>query len=215
MLFLLLACSKDADHGDSIVDTPEYTCVDVSQVDGTSASGISYCSVDDVEFGYMDRHSAIACTGDPYATVSACMHGDEGGCAKDADCATGQVCGASTKGPYCECYTICSSDADCGADQACMCALQGIPFDRGGGEYVPSTIDQCLTASCRTGADCASGECGASRGHCGQGGAVVGFYCRTPADECRTNQDCPESYEMCAYDPELARWACQKGAICD
>ena len=207
---LLLACSKDGD-GDSIVDTLEYTCVDVPQVDGTSASGISYCSVDDDTFGYLNRESATACASDPKDTVPACVYTKH----TCADCTADQVCGDSTYGLSCRCHTLCGSDADCGADEACVCALQGISYKAGGSEYFPASIDRCLPGNCRTGADCASGECGASRFDCFEGGPIAGFYCRTAEDESHTNQDCGNDYETCKYEPKLARWACSKGAICD
>jgi hypothetical protein len=183
----------------------------MQQVDGKSSSGISYCSVDDDTFGYMNRESATACAGDPKETVPACVY-DKDAC---AECAEGQVCGASTYGLYCGCHTLCGSDADCGADQACVCALEEISYKQGGSVYFAATIDRCLPGNCRTGADCASGECGASRFDCFEGGPIAGFYCRTAEDECRTNHDCPHDYETCKYEPTLGRWACSKGAICD
>jgi hypothetical protein len=210
MLYLLLACSKGG-SGDSIVDAPDYVCVDVAQADGTSASGISYCSVDDDTFGYMNRESAMPCAGDPEDTVPACPDSHHSGCAKDSDCGPGQVCGASAMfDASCQCYTVCASDAMCGADEACFCAVEPIQFD--GSAHSAGAIDQCLPGNCRTGADCASGECGASPDVCDDG-PVAGLYCRTADDECRIDADCP--FGRCEYVSSLARWACSKGAICD
>jgi hypothetical protein len=215
MLLLLLACSKMDDGGDdSIVDTPQYTCVDVAQADKTTPSGILYCSANDAALGYLNRDSALACAGDARSTVPQCKNGHDGSCLKDSDCGPGHACGGPWCGPSCECYDVCASDSDCGADETCMCALTAIPFDNGGGAYSPGSIDRCLPGNCRTGADCASGECGASTRDY-EGGPILGFYCRTPEDVCRTNGDCGDGYDQCAYDPSWGYWACSKGVICD
>jgi hypothetical protein len=222
MLSFFLACSLSGDSrsgdtvtgDDSDTEAAKYTCAPVIQADGKSTSGVEYCFLDEFELGYVNRTSAEACTGDPRATVPECRHGDEGSCAKDTDCAAGQVCGGGTDGPYCRCYTVCGSDADCGVDQTCLCALQEISVHEGGGAYSPGFIDQCLPSDCRTGADCASGECGAAPNICGQGGPAIGLYCRTAADECHSNDDCAPPTPVCTYDGK-SRWACFEGATCE
>ncbi len=221
MLLLVLACSRPV-HPDrhslpdeSVPDAIEYVCEPVMQADGATASGVEYCAVEGGELGYVNRIAAEACAGDPRATVPPCHDPDEGKCAEDADCADEQVCGIATEGPYCRCYDVCASDADCGVDRACLCATQAISVNGGSGSHPLGAVDQCLPATCRTGADCASGECGAAPDVCGQGGSVIGLYCRTAEDECRSNDDCAQPTPVCSIDVTRSRWACFESATCE
>jgi hypothetical protein len=50
-------------------------------------------------------------------------------------------------------------------------------------------LPQCVPAECRTGADCASGECGLAAYPASQTQALR-LVCRTPDDECRVDADC-------------------------
>jgi hypothetical protein len=215
MLAFFFACATP-DDATSESDAPaSYACDELAQADGTTSSGLTYCSLDDTELGYFNRTSAEACAGDPQATVPACHTSDGGVCSKDADCPSGQVCGANYMGGGCICFAVCGSDADCSSGQTCLCALDGVSMNHGGGEYVGGSVDQCLPSTCRTGADCASGECGAAPNECGQGGDLYGFFCRTAADECRSNDDCAPPTPVCTMDQGKGHWTCQEGATCE
>ena len=69
-------------------------------------------------------------------------------------CASGYV-PSSFSGPYtfCGCVYPCGTDADCRTNQACVC--HGV-VETGNG------WSSCESASCVTGADCPSAECGIS-----------------------------------------------------
>ena len=127
-------------------------------------------------------------------------------CATDAECTAraNGVCRSShgvfsTDGePWCVCQYGCASDADCADDEACLCGRDSATFDTPGALRT-GPISRCVPAECRTGADCASGECGVFEFH-GQ----VEFACRRPNDGCRSREDCTmcsgRGFEVCVPD---------------
>jgi hypothetical protein len=78
----------------------------------------------------------------------------------------------------CRCRHACASDDECGAGFACVS-----PVHTG---FENAT---CVTADCRTNADCASDECGLFVWETGCGPAAR-LTCRTAADTCRTYKTC-------------------------
>jgi hypothetical protein len=104
-----------------------------------------------------------------------------GGCATDADCdqRPGGECRWSIT--YARCiYDECAGDSDCTADQHCACS---------------NDQRRCYPADCRSDADCASGQSCQEVGGCR---GLVGFYCTTPDDGCRSSDDCAGG--RCEYD---------------
>ncbi len=120
-------------------------------------------------------------------------------CRADSECTTGRNgrCREFGNGlPTCT-YDTCSSDADCGAGKACECDLYG--------------GNQCLTANCRSDADCDGLGCSPTASeHCGNMHGTVGYYCHTKRDECVDDGDCKKGGKsgLCVYAPTGARWTC-------
>jgi len=125
-------------------------------------------------------------------------------CKSDADCKEGSfgrcLTGYGQIGSYCGCSYSCATDSDCGGGQACVC--KGSVSTESGGSV-------CAQASCRRGADCASGECGVSSYNNGCG-IEVEIACRTRKDACRLPSDC-EDGTTCAAGEQA--WSCQ-GMTC-
>lgn len=99
-------------------------------------------------------------------------------------------------------YDECFRDEDCAPDELCDCA---------GGEV---GAHRCLPAECRVDADCPRcATCSPSRDAlCPNATDVVGYFCHTPNDQCRKQEDCVRG--TCAYDKTEARWLCIS-AICE
>jgi hypothetical protein len=188
-----------------------YECEPIAQADG-SRSGLEACRKPDGRLAYVNRVDAVACSGDPVASVPECpedYHQRE--CATDDDCADGGVCGAAPSGfTECSCWSVCGSDADCGADEACLCALERVSSDGRGNHVSLSDAHQRVAADCRSDADCESGECGALIGPCGHD--IFAFYCRTKDDECRSNLECG-NIGWC--DSTGGKWTCKAVGNCD
>ena len=74
------------------------------------------------------------------------------------------------------CHYDCTTDEDCGPGAVCVCAAEGfMPFN------------QCMEAECLGADDCGDYDCGFSYS-CG---LPSGTHCRSEADECRGDDDCP------------------------
>jgi Cys-rich repeat protein len=135
--------------------------------------------------------------------VQACIaHGDcrpDGGSGFDRYC-HGHVCTPDQ----------CFADSDCATGQVCACKY-------GLGHGLGANV--CLTSGCRIDADCASGLCSpAVHESCP---TFVGYHCRTPADTCRVDADCPNKSDggitvpyNCQYAPELGHWRCSPVSMC-
>jgi hypothetical protein len=127
-------------------------------------------------------------------------------CRQDADCTL-------EPGGHCErvilystcAYDECRQDADCGPKARCDC--QG--------------VRRCVTADCFGDSDCPEGmSCSPSPAlQCGNLNPVASYHCRTPNDECSTDQDCLERcgdgdcQETCVFDPDRGSWGC-RSVIC-
>ena len=94
---------------------------------------------------------------------------------------------------------LCRSDGDCDTGEVCI-------GDNLGG--MGGATAYCIPASCETGADCDSGECGLSvyDDGCGTQATVT---CRTPGDSCRGDADCEPGMDQCVvtyWSEEV--WVC-------
>ena len=141
----------------------------------------------DYPYGTSDCYGSLSAS-EPECVASGCTDRPNGRCAAE-----------SCLSSWCTCVYACASDADCGADEACLRPEHGLEAGL--------ALPQCVPASCRTAADCGSGECGV---------AVVPasttrqlrLTCRAPTDECRADGDCDGGSDICAGIPELG-WTCQ------
>lgn len=133
----------------------------------------------------------------------ACLRDDDFGCRVDADCPGGTRC--IETGWHCACVTLCETDDDCGPDSYCVCPRR---------RREPST---CYQADCGSADDCGGSPCGAALDVCH---ILRGLQCRTPADTCRTHDDCVGegdggSWE-CAWLVGEGRFGCRfNDAICE
>lgn len=111
-------------------------------------------------------------------------------------CPDGQIC--STQGEVaCSCVAACTDDSQCGADELCMCG---------------QTAGTCISAKCKTGADCAPGE------ECTSWDTTLGclyleFACTTPADTCSGDIDCTQTNSFCAVQPDGHRECVSGGCV--
>ena len=154
-------------------------------------------------------------TFEPVNTGEAC-HGDEGGgvCLTDSDCTAGPHGRCIHYPPYdglayCNCEYACATEADCEAGMVC---LPPELSDR-------ATYPRCVTAACKGGADCASGECGLADWFDGCG-SVTELLCRdSNQDACHGDGHCAVLWPGSTCDIEqpdgafvcLAGWTCQPG----
>lgn len=136
--------------------------------------------------GAVDRVGSVAA--DPTIQMARCVGDeDEQACRVDADCGPAAISacvhGTLIDGPgtFCACVHACQSDADCGQEQVCVPRGALDPTAR---------HSSCATAACKTGSDCASGECGAVAYDNGCWTSTT-ITCREPAsDTCRAAADC-------------------------
>jgi hypothetical protein len=129
---------------------------------------------------------------DTAAGVTACSGSETVvSCKADTDCTTGlhgkcgsvQTSGLGGPMTSCSCVYPCATDDECGKGQVCVSAGV-VPSDKSG--------SFCAPASCSTGKDCPSGECGISSFNDGCG-TQVQLACRNEGDACRLDADCPGS----------------------
>lgn len=221
LLPLLAACDLKAELDDSgPTDTGEpLTCQTVYQLEGegqtvgTSPSGLEYCAADDLNAGRFDRVEAEACATDWGIFACDPTQSDSNACTADSDCEAGWAClqGDWDMDYACECVHTCTSDADCAADEACLCAA-GV--ETGGGSFLYGGFRrECQPADCRSGDDCGGEACSVGKDVCNWG--VEGLHCRTAADTCRVDSDCPQGNQHCGWDDASAAWTCQGTAICE
>jgi hypothetical protein len=162
------------------------------------------------------RPTAAACAATDLATVppedAGAVH-----CDSDSDC---QGDGGNTFLTYCLRHVCspdaCLSDSDCVAGSACACASQGlelvvtVALSPSMGPPPPAGLGNfCIPSGCQVDADCASRLCSFSGGNSCTG--LPGYQCRTAADTCTTNSDCPSSGGVgggCFYDTTAGNWQC-------
>lgn len=154
--------------------------------------------------GQIHRPAAVECV-HPFE-VDLCA--DPMKCKTECDAFGAGVCNTSFENT-CACRYPCETDADCADNAACLC---GAIADNHW--VVPNS--QCYRADCRTDADCAGFQCGLSPGVCGPG-TLGGMFCRGPADECQTHQECFDKKlgNMCWFDTLKDHWACTESALCE
>lgn len=134
----------------------------------------------------------------PSSLAGSCSSGG-GTCSADADCDAQPHGYCNDVGGFgdvgCACNYGCERDDDCGPDQACFCL---------------GASSRCVTAHCRTNADCADGHL------CAMLGDEV-LACHGPEDTCRTDRDCNDgSCPACKYAEPDAAWQCvPDGGHCD
>ena len=126
-------------------------------------------------------------------------------CQSHDDCDEGMN-GRCTLGRFPHCtYDECFTDDDC-EGTVCLC-----------GGAAMSDANRCIPqGNCRTDADCgAGGFCSPTLGDCGNYGGVVGFFCRTPEDECLNDDECVNPDErggrragQCRFNLAGGRWMC-------
>jgi hypothetical protein len=116
-------------------------------------------------------------------------------CAKKCDPATTATC-----------TTPCTSDADCAAGQACTCDASG--------------AGQCVTAGCRTNADCPAQ--GGTTSYClnaadtteaCSGAPAPAFGCTSTKDECHSDADCKQS-APCEWSASTKTFQCTGQITC-
>ena len=99
-------------------------------------------------------------------------------------------------------YDTCLSDDDCGARPAtCLCEGQWFVYSH------QSPGNTCRSGNCRDDSDCPGTICSPSVGFAATFYGYVGYYCHTPQDQCHCDADCGGQLS-CAYNPEIAAWAC-------
>lgn len=128
------------------------------------------------------------------------------GCESHDDCTEGRNgrCSPMRFGFECT-YDDCLSDSDCPPDHLCECEAATTWTDR----------NACLPGNCRVDSDCGDGGfCSPTFGSCGSYSDVIGYYCRTPDDECLNDSECVDEQGFpgyCMYEPQVAHWICGFG----
>jgi hypothetical protein len=156
------------------------------------------------------RPVAITCAA---STNNPLLDGGVVSCATDDDCRPDG--GVSPLAMYCQAHVCtvdqCFTDSDCQTGQLCECS-----FSFGHGLHA----NFCVTTGCHVDADCASGLCSPT-GDGGVCGSFAGYHCRTAADTCRADADCPSQSDggvtlpsRCLYAPEVGHWQCYAGPLC-
>jgi hypothetical protein len=194
--------------GSTVTTTLKTPCAGATPIAQSNGADSGFVRCAD---GTIDRVQAVKCD----MQVPAC-NGMEmsASCKSDADC---QVPGAPPHGKCghiesqgdlggnayttCGCVYPCETDADCGGKSVCVCS--GVLKD-------DNPWPSCASASCATGQDCASGECGAASYDSGCG-YELGLACRTPNDPCRVDSQCPANNQCVAPYGNGAFTCQQKG----
>jgi hypothetical protein len=125
--------------------------------------------------------------GNPCLDDATCTAGPYGACVSEA---------VGDTGHHSVCTYGCDSDLDCGSSEVCLPPSVGWryayssprTFEAGHPDLGRGT---CIEASCTTGSDCASGECGYDWRHwsCGQDGDPI-LTCRKSTDTCVVSATC-------------------------
>lgn len=160
------------------------------------------------------RAAAVAC---PVTTLGI-SPGPDGGaasCNSDSDCRQPDA----SIGPdsYCRQHVCiidqCLTDGDCATSEVCGCANQF------GGTIVH--MNRCIPSSCQVDADCGAGGLCAPA-HNARCGGVTGYHCRSTADTCRVDSDCPMHAggatslpDTCTYEPTIGHWKCEPLMVCN
>lgn len=127
--------------------------------------------------GALHRADILSCDSTlPRLTTCEPVGGNPSLCSTDSAC-TASPHGRCDQEPFdgsCYCSYGCTTDSECAEGSICLC---GDP------------VGQCVTASCKSDADCGDGfGCAAYVTSPGCGG--TGFACQTAQDTCASNADC-------------------------
>lgn len=164
-----------------------------------TATPSKYPGVETCEQGGLRRVASVKCkNGLPRAGGGQCKSTSDtrNDCGSDADCTARPFGACWIYFPdQCVCDYGCETDDDCGAGFACLCE---------------SPVGRCVEATCRTGADCASGTC---RVDLTEGCAHPNLLCATEADVCDGPKDCHASGQGSTCVRKGAAFAC--GAFCN
>ena len=168
ILSLLLACATETPRIESEPQAEVVACEDPSdlRVFGMQVSGYEEC-----KNGGRNRVRAQPVPKLHTRCEEAHQEPDWADCDVDADCGEDQYCAFLTVygfgDPFCACQVNpCVWDSDCGSG-ACY-------------------LGDCVSAGCRSNADCLNGQCGVWEEY--EGGdlpPLYGLTCRSPSDECR------------------------------
>jgi hypothetical protein len=178
-------------------------CVDPTPILSAAGEPTGYVRCAD---GAIDREAAVPA---PTEIDGARCMGTEDifDCRTDDDCgvrpygACLTYAGFDSPSTYCACAYACATDADCGDGQICLTA---------GIVETGTSWSTCVDATCVTNADCASGECGVASYDNGCGYTTMAT-CRDPSvDDCRVDEECPESYQTCASTWSDTRFGCRE-----
>ncbi len=132
-------------------------------------------------------------------------------CKVDADCKAGingrcneHYGGHGFQFSGCD-YDRCFSDAECGGG-VCTCSP--------GGNYCNPPGNCLVDSDCGRGGFCSPTNGEGPEGACG---TVQAYFCRTPKDECVTDEDCAkagESRKTCTYGRSIGHWLCIDNQMC-
>ena len=146
---------------------------------------------------------------EPYPRGVAGTAADGGiACATDSECTAGTNGRCfpfqGTLGPGGCSYDECASDSDCPSGTPCICRS-------GDSDNDPNVC--APGGNCAVDSDCGSGGfCSPTETGCF---SPYRYFCHTPEDTCLDDSDCPGPNSVpiaargyCAYDPNVAHWAC-------
>lgn len=177
------ACGSSTTPGGTGGTAPTVKCKDEAPVvvAGKDA-GYASCTGQ-----WQHRPSITTCPSELPRSGTTCSLVGQGGfgpeldCTQDSDCADkpNGYCGDGGGDVWgCYCNYGCVQDSDCGQDQICLCG---------------SPVGHCVSATCKSDADCGDGLCATYTSEPGCGGTA--FACQSPKDECTGDGDCPQGQQ--------------------
>ena len=190
--------------GDGGLAPGDAVCAGATPIPATNGMPSGFAQCPD---GTIHRNQAVAC--DPTIAAPVCNgHEKMITCASDAECTAGphgrcvsvEIIDAALT-TVCGCFYSCANDAECGAGKVCVC---------GGVVTTQGTWAVCAPATCVTGADCASGNCGISS-YIDNCVIDVQVGCRSPTDVCHVDDDCATdggAFKRCVLT-STGSWACK------
>jgi hypothetical protein len=180
---------------------------------GSSSGGSSSGSGGGSSSGSATRVPLHHRTGDQQCSQPAAAGNCSGGqppdsCSSDAECTdAGLQARCINDGPLpgCHCtYDQCVHDTDCGGGKACACH---------GSTYVYDNGNSCVPGDCRVDSDCGTQSYCSPSDNPMSCGALAGYFCHTPNDQCVDDSDCG-SNAACAYDAGAKLWTCKMVVLC-
>lgn len=185
MLIPLLGCVLQPTNSDSVSQEDEVSCVRAESITDSAGGPTGFVWCDE---GGVDRLASWDGDLAPYegSYGKPWVVDDSPECEEHGDCSPGERCVQNDLGSCVytapRCTSVCASDADCLSTEVCV-----PPEAHKGWAQWPT----CVQASCHTGADCTSGECGL---FWDDGNDALWLACRGEKDTCRSNEDCMDSF---------------------